>query len=229
MEFEEEITENPFDKLKLKIKINRLLPSVLSVREVQTILTALYNKKKQASEDSFKYKTVIRDIAVIELLFATGIRVSELCNLKKENIDQDYSYIKILGKGLKERTIPITNPYTRKALEAYHLLYKIQINEKTYFFINRFNKCLSEQSVRFLVKNISQQIGINRNITPHVFRHTFATLLLEGDVDIRYIQGLLGHSSINITQIYTHVRSNKTLEILTLSNPRNLIAEINNN
>ncbi len=219
LEYEDKITENPFDKINFKIKIKKSLPVVLSLNEIESIIKKTYELKnnQNASPSS------IRNIAIIELLFATGIRVSELCFLKKENISNDYSSIKILGKGNKERIIPITNEFTVKAIKNYYSEFKDKIHTNEYFFINRLNNRLSEQSVRYLVKKISTVSGINRNITPHVFRHTFATLLLEANVNIRYIQELLGHSSINITQIYTHVSNKKTFEILQLKHPRNKI------
>jgi site-specific recombinase XerD len=128
-----------------------------------------------------------------------------------------------LGKGNKERIVPITNEDTIKAIKNYYTVFKSEIDRNEYFFINRLNNKLSEQSVRYLIKKICLASGITRNITPHVFRHTFATLLLEANINIRYIQELLGHSSINITQIYTHVSNKRTFEILQLKHPRNKI------
>ena len=223
LEFEDEILESPFKKIRLKIKDQKILPSFLNIDEVENILRTLYNKKKQAPINTYKKKAIIRDIAVTELLFATGIRVSELCSLKKSDFKHDFSSIKIFGKGHKERIIPITNKGTVLALTNYYNLFNKNINssKEEYFFINRLNNRLSDQSVRLFIKKISNESGIISNVTPHVFRHTFATLLLEANVNLRYIQKLLGHSSINVTQIYTHVSSRKTHEILNLKHPRN--------
>lgn len=225
LEFEEIIENNPFRKVRIKIKDDLILPKILSVAEIEKILTILYQSKDQVADKSlYAYKEIVRNIAVVELLVASGIRVSELCSLKLSNIPDDFSLIKIQGKGNKERTIPITNRSTQNALRENYNYFKQSITKRSHLFINRMGNPLSEQSVRLLVKKLAKAAQINRNITPHVFRHSFATLLLEGDADIRYIQHLLGHSSIMVTQIYTHVNERKKTELLTLKNPRNLIS-----
>lgn len=225
LEFEEVIANNPFRKVRIKIKDDLILPKVLSVDEISEILRVLYKSKKEIEDiKSYAYKEIVRNIAVIELLFASGIRVSELCSLKMKNISSDFSLIKIKGKGNKERTIPITNLATRMALRENYSSFKRTNPKESNLFINRLGNPLSEQSVRLLVKKIAKEAKIERNITPHTFRHSFATLLLEEDTDIRYIQHLLGHSSIMVTQIYTHVNDRKKTELLTLKNPRNLIS-----
>jgi len=154
-------------------------------------------------------------------LFGTGIRVSELCSLSKEIINDDFALIKVNGKGRKERTIQISNDEIKETLKCYYLLFKDKIEKSNYFFINRLGNRLSEQSVRLMIRKYRLQCDITKNITPHIFRHSFATLLLENDVDIKYIQAILGHSSIVTTQIYTHVNSEKQSEILHLKHPRN--------
>jgi len=225
LEFEEILDSSPFRKVRTKIKLDRILPNTLSLEEIQRILRFVYDlKSKVANHSSFYYKETARNIAVLELLLATGIRVSELCSLKFENIASDFSLVKVMGKGSKERIIPITNEATKNALIENHMLFKVDIYRTSYMFINRFGNCLSEQSVRFMVKATAKKAKIKRNITPHVFRHSFATLLLEEDVDIRYIQDLLGHSSINVTQIYTHVNEKKKTALLKLKSPRNFVS-----
>ncbi|WP_422107536.1 tyrosine-type recombinase/integrase [Winogradskyella sp.] len=224
LEFEDLIERNPFRKVRIKIKDDVILPKVLSVKEITRILQILYESKRSiTNKSSYAYKEIIRNIAVIELLFASGIRVSELCALKTSDVTHGFSLIKIQGKGNKERTIPITNLATKNALKANLNMFKTS-DTSPYLFINRLGNPLSEQSVRLLVKRLAKDAKIQRNITPHTFRHSFATLLLEEDADIRYIQHLLGHSSIMVTQIYTHVNERKKTELLTLKNPRNLIA-----
>lgn len=223
-EFEEEIEINPFHKVRTKVKLDTTLPNTLCVQEIQQIFKAIYDDEKLFSlKGGYKYKEIVRNIAVLELLLASGIRVSELCSLKMYNVSGNFSLIKVIGKGSKERTIPITNQDTLKALQSNFKLFKGEIENTSFFFINRFGNPLSEQSVRFMVKKYAKRAKIKRTITPHVFRHSFATLLLEEEVDIRYIQHLLGHSSINITQIYTHVNEKKKKEILLIKSPRNLI------
>lgn len=224
LEFEESIETNPFHKVRIKIKLEKLLPKILSIVEINAILKQAYSEKEDVTiENSYQYKEVTRNIAVLELLLATGIRVSELCSLKKESIGANFETIRILGKGNKERNIPITNTATKAALQSNYMSFRAVIDVSSFFFINRFGNRLSTQSVRNLVKKYAVKANIHRNITPHVFRHSFATLLLEEDVDIRYIQHFLGHSSINVTQMYAHVNEKKKTELLMVKNPRNFV------
>jgi integrase/recombinase XerD len=167
--------------------------------------------------------TSIRNAAIIELLFATGARISEICSLKSKNIDLSSKTIRIFGKGAKERIIQIENTDVISILKRYMHLISDYINPDGYFFLNNRRNRLSEQSVRTIITNLEKQISSPIHITPHMFRHSVATLLLEEDVDIRYIQKILGHSSINTTQIYTHVTSSKQREILRTKHPRNKI------
>ncbi len=135
-------------------------------------------------------------------------------------MDLSSGVITLKGKGDKERMIQICNSETIKVLNHYHRLFEDRINfSGGYFLINRLGKKLSDQSIRNLVKNLGRG-AVQKHITPHVFRHTFATLLLEKEVDIKYIQLLLGHSSIVTTQIYTHVNRTKQREILKAKHPR---------
>jgi integrase/recombinase XerD len=165
----------------------------------------------------------MRDIAILELLFATGARVSEVCSLKVESININDGYIKIYGKGSRERVIQIEKKDVIKALLDYEKAFLGSITATGFFFINRLNNRMSEQSVRLMVRKYAKMANCKKDVTPHMFRHSFATLLLEEDVDIRYIQKLLGHSSITTTQIYTHVSTAKQKEILAMKHPRNKI------
>lgn len=216
LEYEDRILVNPFRKMRIQIKEPRNLPNVMSVQEVEQVIISTY-KDRNCIENlsSYTYAESIRNIAVVELLFATGVRVSELSYLTLENINLLEGQIRVKGKGDKERIVQVCNPETLHALKLYYKLFKSKIKaSKGYFFINRFGNRLSEQSIRFLVKKHAKAAGLTRRITPHSFRHSFATLLLEQDVDIKYIQHLLGHSSIMTTQIYTHVNSEKQKQIL---------------
>lgn len=151
---------------------------------------------------------------------STGLRISEVCNLKKDDVNINEKYIRILGKGSKERILQIENEDVLKSLKEYKIL---TANENEYYFFNnRIGRKLSEQSVRNIIYDITKNAHIKQHITPHMFRHSFATMLLEEDVDIRYIQKILGHSSITTTQIYTHVTSNKQREILKEKNPKKI-------
>lgn len=221
LEFEDIIELNPFRKMRIRIKEEFRLPKVLSISEIKIILEAAYLRKNNKNKNQhLTYKTVIRDISILELLFATGMRVSELCSLRRDEIDIENGNIKITGKGRKERIIQICNDEILTILNEYNALFHNGNTGEIYFFLNRDNNRLSEQSVRFMIRKYVNLAQIKKTITPHMFRHTFATLLLEEGVDIRYIQHLLGHSTLNTTQIYTHVTRHKQKEILATMHPR---------
>ena len=220
MEYKELLNENPFTKLEIRFREAKLLPKTIPFHSIQTFLSTLYAQKELA-ESEYQLRCCIRDIAVIELLFATGMRISELCSLKPSDIDFESSNILIYGKGAKERIIQLGNQEVIAALVLYQETFKKDIEVCGYFFVNRLQHKLSEQSVRFMINHYAELAGISQHITPHMFRHSFATLLLEQDVDIRYIQRMIGHSSISTTEIYTHVSSTKQKDILTNKHPRN--------
>ncbi|MGY3666009.1 MAG: tyrosine-type recombinase/integrase [Roseburia sp. 1XD42-69] len=220
MEYKELLNENPFTKLDIRFREAKLLPKTIPFHSIQTFLSTLYAQKELA-ESEYQLRCCIRDIAVIELLFATGMRISELCSLKPSDIDFESGNILIYGKGAKERIIQLGNQEVIAALVLYQETFKKDIEVCGYFFVNRLQHKLSEQSVRFMINHYAELAGISQHITPHMFRHSFATLLLEQDVDIRYIQRMLGHSSISTTEIYTHVSSTKQKDILTNKHPRN--------
>lgn len=222
LEYKDFILINPFNKLQIKFREPIVLPKVIPLHIIESFLFTLYKQEKLVTT-SFQAKCISRDIAVIELLFATGIRISELCSLKKSDIDFIERHVLINGKGSKERRIQIGNDDVILALENYQRYFKEEHITSKYFFINRINNRLSEQSVRYMIDKYAKLAAIELHITPHMFRHSFATYLLEEDVDIRYIQEMLGHSSINITQIYTHVTMAKQKNILTKKHPRNAI------
>ncbi len=157
---------------------------------------------------------------MIELLFATGIRISELCSLGVENVNLYDQTILIYGKGSKERKVQIGNDDVLNILQNYKNDFQTEIQNCGHFFVNQNGRELSDQAVRRMINKYTSLAAIDLHITPHMFRHTFATSLLEADVDIRYIQEILGHSSINITEIYTHVAMSKQRDILTTKHPR---------
>lgn len=219
--YEELLLESPLTKVKVKFKEAFVLPKIIPLAVIENILALVYHIKQQPNLSDYKYQVVLRNIAVLEMLFATGIRVSELCSLKAEDVDLNEGIIKIFGKGSKERMVQIGNQNVIVSLRAYQKAFSEDIQKTGCFFVNRLRHQLSEQSVRFMINNYVEQLGIDMHITPHMFRHSFATYLLEADVDIRYIQQLLGHSSIVTTQIYTHVATKKQKDILSLKHPRN--------
>lgn len=219
LEYEEIIEFSPFRKIRTQIKEPKLLPKTIPNSLLKEIFDNLYKSYNEAKTD-YQKKISLRNIAMIELLFSTGIRISELCNIKIENIDFKEHTLKIFGKGSKERILYIGNDHVLNILKKYNDLNCINKNQ-SFFFINKFGDKISEQSVRILLNKIEKEINFSIHITPHMLRHTFATKLLEKDVDIRYIQNILGHSSISTTQIYTHVTYPKQKEILINKNPMN--------
>jgi len=220
LEFDDYLEVNPFRKLRIQIKDPLILPVVMTSDEVKKILEVLYKDYYGKNKKSnFKQFESIRNIAVVELLFATGIRVSELCSIHIENIDFESGMLKILGKGGKERTIQIYPCDPLKRIQEYYA-YRLLMNHSPFLFVNRLGAQLSTQSVRLLIKKISLKAKILKKVRPHTFRHTFATLLLEEGVDIKYIQTILGHSSIMTTQIYTHVTNVKQNSIIINQHPR---------
>ncbi len=221
LEYEAIITETPFSKIRLKLHEPALLPRTIPFDYIEKIFACAYKKYASEPHGSYSQKGVLRDIAVLELLFSTGMRVSELCTLTKESVNLGDGTIMIYGKGAKERIIQIGNYQVLSILREYQRAFCDTIEENNYFFVNRLGHPLSDQSVRIIINNYTKTAGLSLHITPHMFRHSFATLLLEEDVDIRYIQRFLGHSSIVTTQIYTHVASKKQRDILSTKHPRN--------
>lgn len=223
LEFEELIDRNPFRKMQIRLHEPFLLPRTIPLSSIDAILQCAYHQKSLLKNNLYQHRSTQRDIAVLELLFASGMRVSELCSLQPSSVDLANGTIKIYGKGSKERIIQIGNTAVLAALSAYYQVFSEEITKSGWFFTNRLGAQLSDQSVRLMIQKYTTIAGIEQHITPHMFRHSFATLLLEEDVDIRYIQQLLGHSSITTTQIYTHVTSRKQRDILTTKHPRNKI------
>lgn len=215
LEEQELLEENPFLKLHFKLKDPNVLPAVLSLREINKVLTTAYRDM-----DAVSSLLHVRDIAVLELLFATGLRVHELCNLTHKDLNQSTGAVRVLGKGNKERYVYIGSKEVMSALQNYFRELKSAGFRSEFLFLNRWGKKLSTQSVRNIVEKYSTKAGIKRRITPHAFRHTFATLLLEEGVDIKYIQEFLGHSSISTTQIYLHVSTKSCRNILNKKHPR---------
>lgn len=211
---------NPFDKLETTIKEPLLLPKTIPLGVIAKLISFSYQQIVFAKSD-YQIRSAVRNTAILELLFATGARVAEICTLRSDNVDLLGNSVKFYGKASKERIIPIENFAVLSILRKYHSLFEKEIPDSGYFFVNKLGRRMTEQSVRNMINFYCKQCGVDMHITPHMFRHSFATLLLEEDVDIRYIQRMLGHSSITTTQIYTHVTSAKQKEILKTKHPRN--------
>lgn len=224
LEEEEIIEQTPFRKIKVKFKETITLPRIIPRDEIEKLLNYVYS---QLGDDSHKaYKYHLRDAAILETLFATGTRVYEISNIRTNCIDLSSGTIRIMGKGGKERYIQISDDSVVELLQKYYEANKDSIEKCGYFFVNNRGKRFTEQSIRIMIKKYVKLAGIERNITPHMFRHSFATYLIEEGVDVSCVQQILGHSSIKTTQIYIHVAAKKQAEILKTKHPRNKM-EIN--
>lgn len=219
LEYKDLIEKNPFNKIQVKFREPVILPKTIPLHTVESLLTAIY-KQRSSAKSNFQKRNALRDAAVIELLFSTGMRISELCSLNASEVNLYDRTILIFGKGSKERKIQIGNDSVITILQEYKKDFLTEIQTCGHFFVNQNGNALSDQSVRRMINKYTSLASIELHITPHMFRHTFATSLLEADVDIRYIQEMLGHSSINITEIYTHVAMSKQRDILTTKHPR---------
>ncbi len=196
------VSDNPAKLIELP-KIRKSLPSVLTEEEVSKLLSF-------SPKNSYEY----RNKAILELLYASGLRVSELIHLTFSDIDLEASMIRVYGKGKKERLIPI-GEYATMALKIYienHRSFLIKKERSDYLFLNNHGKMITRQGVFKMFKQLAKEMKIQVNFSPHTLRHSFATHLLNHGADLRSIQELLGHSDISTTQIYTHVTSEKMKE-----------------
>ena len=195
-------------------KIGFKLPEVLTVEELDTIISTVDMSKKEGQ----------RNRAILETLYSCGLRVSELCNLKLSELYFDEGFIKVEGKGSKQRLVPIS-PRAIKEIKYWLLdrnLGKIKKGFEDYVFLARWGNSISRIMVFHLIKELAEKAGITKNISPHTFRHSFATHLLEGGANLRAIQCMLGHESIATTEIYTHIDRNMLRSEIIEHHPRNI-------
>lgn len=219
LEETEIIAENPFRKIKVRFKENVSLPRIIPREEIEQLLNYMYKGLNESTALSRKY--MLRDVAVIEVFFATGARVYEISNIRKDSINLNTGLIRLMGKGGKERYVQISSISILEVLKKYYAENESAIKKSGYFFVNNRENRYTEQSIRLMLKKYTGQAGIERNITPHMFRHSFATYLIEEGVDVSCVQQILGHSSIKTTQIYIHIAARKQAEILKEMHPRN--------
>lgn len=213
------IDDNPFRKIKVKFKETTILPKIIPREEIESLLNYMYSHENRNSNEKM-YKYWLRDISVIETLFATGARVYEVSNIKIDCINLNTGLIKIMGKGGKERYIQIASAEILNILKKYYKHNSEAIKKSGFFFVNSRGNRYTEYSIRLMLKKYTKLAGIERNITPHMFRHSFATYLIEEGVDVSCVQQILGHSSIKTTQIYIHIAAKKQAEILREMHPR---------
>ena len=217
LEEQEHIEESPFRRFRLHIVYPKELPRVIPTGTVEALLREAYGQYRDSGN-----RWALRDILVLELLFDTGMRVSELCKLTPDTFQLDPNSLRLLihGKGRKERVLQIATPEVVALAERYLEVFQENIKKAGFILLNRRGRSLTTQGVRQIIAQQIQAAAIQGHITPHMFRHTFATALLDGGVDIRYIQNLLGHSSISTTEIYTHVATGQQSVILAQRHPR---------
>ena len=219
LEEEEMLDQNPFRKIKVKFKETIVLPRIIPREEIEQLLNYMYAYLNGLSGTRYKY--CLRDVAVVELFFATGARVYEISNIRNDSINLNSGLIRIMGKGGKERYIQISNEAVLEILRKYYAENEKEIKKNGYFFVNNRGNRYTEQSIRLMLRKYTKKAGIETKITPHMFRHSFATYLIEEGVDVSCVQQILGHSSIKTTQIYIHVAAKKQADILRELHPRN--------
>ena len=211
---EKEIETDPTELLE-NPQIGKHLPEVLSIQEIDDIEQAIDKSKPQG----------VRDVAIIEMLYSCGLRISELCNLKMSELFLEEGYIRVHGKGRKERLVPIGG----QAIEKLRQWFVIRVSVKAkpghedYVFIStKRGTKLSRITLFVYIKDYAQKAGIQKNISPHTFRHSFATHLLEGGANLRAIQAMLGHEDISTTEIYMHIDRTHLREEILEHHPRNI-------
>lgn len=222
LEREGVVESNPARNLRLDIRLGRILPRTVSLSTLQAFFRELYANRDRRVLQARCSKLAVRDVALFELMFSSGMRVSEISSLRLGTVDLERRAILVRGKGNKERLIPICDREVHSALVAHIALRGVSQDANAFFFTNRFGRRLSEQSIRMALKRHTRAANLEK-ITPHVFRHTVATMLLEQGVDLRFIQTFLGHSSIVTTTIYAHVNDKSQREVLTQHHPRCLL------
>ena len=209
---EERISHNPTQLLEAP-KISKKLPKVLSIQEVDVIINSV------KLEESMGY----RDKAILETLYSAGLRVSELCALEMNNILFDSAMLRVVGKGNKERYVPLGSKAIKLINDYCKYIRSLLINKKKTdgnVFLSKNGKKLTRMTIFNIMKKWTKISGINKDISPHTFRHSFATHLLEGGADLRAVQEMLGHSDISTTQIYTHLDNEYLKEVHRTFHPR---------
>ena len=210
--YEDLITDDPSELIEGP-KLGRKLPDTLSVHEIEALFEAIDHSKPEG----------VRNRAMLETLYSSGLRVSELIGLQISNIYLDIGFIRIIGKGNKERLVPIGSS-ALKHISLYREHIRVHLTPKAghedYLFLNKRGSQLSRVMVFMVIKDLAQKISLDKNISPHTFRHSFATHLIEGGADLRAVQEMLGHESITTTEIYTHLDRDYLKQVMKEYHPR---------
>lgn len=207
-----ELDQDPTTLLEAP-RLGRKLPDTLSIEEIDQILAAIDHSKPEGQ----------RNRAMLETLYSSGLRVSELINLKRANVLWDVGFLRVMGKGSKERLVPIGKEalkYIRIYENEVRIHLDVQLGFEGILFLNRRGRQLSRQMVFMIIKDLVKTAGINKTISPHTFRHSFATHLIEGGADLRAVQEMLGHESITTTEIYTHLDRDYLRQVIQEYHPR---------
>jgi len=209
----EELIQNDPSELIEAPKLGRKLPDTLSVHEIDQLLEAIDHSKPEGT----------RNRAMLETLYSSGLRVSELVELKLSNLHEDIGFVRVTGKGSKERLVPIGKS-ALKHIRIYRDQVRVHMQPKKgmedFLFLNRRGSKLSRIMIFMIIKDLAVACGINKTISPHTFRHSFATHLVEGGADLRAIQEMLGHESITTTEIYTHLDRDYLRQVINEFHPR---------
>lgn len=210
--FEDYRKTNPLELIESP-KLGRKLPDTLAIEEIDKLIVAIDLSSKQGE----------RNRAILETLYGCGLRVSELTELKISDLYFDEGFIKVTGKGDKQRLVPI-GPITEKYINIYRkeirVHQEIDSQAKDTLFLNRRGRALTRAMIFTIVKRLAKEAGIQKNISPHTFRHSFATHLLENGADLRAIQQMLGHESITTTEVYTHIDRKHLTQVINKYHPR---------
>ena len=209
---EEKISKDPMDLIESP-KLKRKLPEVLSLNDIDILLNSIDLSTMEG----------VRNRAIIETLYSSGLRVSELVNLSIQNLFLDIGFIKVIGKGSKERLVPIGRhaiKYINMYKNGYRLNKKINKGNEGFLFLNRYGRKLTREMIFLIIKKVSNKCLLNKNVSPHTFRHSFATHLIEGGADLRAVQEMLGHESITTTEIYTHLDREYLKQVIKEFHPR---------
>lgn len=209
---EEKISKDPMDLIESP-KLKRKLPEVLSLDDINILLNSIELSTMEG----------VRNRAIIETLYSSGLRVSELVNLSIQNLFLDIGFIKVIGKGSKERLVPIGRhaiKYINMYKNEYRHNKKINKGNEGFLFLNRYGRKLTREMIFLIIKKVSNKCLSNKNISPHTFRHSFATHLIEGGADLRAVQEMMGHESITTTEIYTHLDREYLKQVIKEFHPR---------
>ncbi len=212
LQMEYDLEHNPAELLESP-RITRKMPAVLSIEEIDQLIAAIDLSTLEG----------MRNKAILEILYGCGLRVSELCNLKRSNLYLDVEFIKVEGKGNKERLIPIGQQairYLRIYIDEVRVHIPVKPDSEDFVFLNRRGSPISRVMIFLIIKDLAAKVGLQKEISPHTFRHSFASHLVEGGADLRAVQDMLGHESITTTEIYTHIDKDYLQSVITQFHPR---------